>query len=250
MKRSRLQKPFFKNKPEALKRRTQTNLLATSKATGLRHEFGNIKGWEDTINELERRAAVQPTQIFGSLSFYNWLSSQKIDLSYLENEYQDFGYRYAHPKFGPLAIAGNLAMGGRFNIGGAQLDKNFPSLKMFSCLYIASSEECAIEEAVKPLGGLQMYKLKPKRTLKLWDLQKVITKLNYPNLDNQVESSHGEKIWAYQKFPIESQILSHYLKNLGGDGIFFGSTKLDGHKNIALFFTDDADAKNNMEIVT
>ncbi len=140
-------------------------------------------------------------------------------------------------------------MGGRFNIGGAQLDKNFPSLKMFSCLYIASSEQCAIEEAVKPLGGLQMYKLKPKRPLKLWDLQQVIIKLNYPNLANQVKSYHCEKIWAYQKFPIESQILSHHLKELGGDGIFFGSTKLDGHKNIVLFFANDLEAVNKMEII-
>lgn len=76
-------------------------------------------------------------------------------------------------------------------------------------------------------------------TFKLWDLKKVITELDYPNLIEEVYASHGEKIWAYQKVPIISQILADQLRNISGDGIVFDSTVCREDQKIALFLSDD-----------
>lgn len=242
--------PFvFKNKVETAKLRNRANLQATSKITGIQHTFGNIQGWESVITDLEQKAILQTSHMLGSLNFSKWLQDQKIDLNHCCINYQDIGFRYAHPNFGPQTIVGSLIHGGRFNIGGAQLNTHFPSFTAFGCLYVASSEECATEEAAKPIGGLKLYKIKPKQILKLWDLQKVIASLDFVNLIDLVRASHGEKIWGYQKFPTEPQILAYTLKLLGGDGLIFESTKSNGHSNIAFFFDNDEDIKKTMDVM-
>lgn len=92
-----------------------------------------------------------------------------------------------------------------------------------------------------------MFKVTPKRKLILWDLYSVIADLNYVNLFETIRGSYGDRLWAYQKIPVHSQILAMKLKVIGGDGIIFESTKSNGHKNIALFFDTDESAKEALE---
>lgn len=248
MKGHRTKKPFFKNRIENRKKKTQTNLLATSKKTGIQHTFGNLRGWEQVIEQYEQKAEMQKTQLVSSLHFYQWLEKQTIDKSLCVKGFTDPCYRFANPRYGPIAIAGSLAYGGRFNIGGSQMDSNFPTLNIFGCLYFTSSAACAKEEAAKPIGVHKLYKITPKKMLFLWDLAKVIQNLDYSNLFDLVRASHGEKIWAYQKIPTESQILGHKLKTLGCDGVLFESTKLEGHFNLGLFYDNDTQAQSDLTV--
>lgn len=240
--------PYFKNKIEEIKRKTQTNLKATSKTTGIQHTFGNIAGWEKLMDEFDRKVESQRSQLIASLHFYNWLKNQSIDKSLCSYQLKDPCFRFANPKYGPISLEGSLAYGGRFNIGSSQMDKSFPDAQMYSCLYISSSQECAVEEAAKPIGTHKLFQLTPKIPMILWDLSKVIDSLNYTNLLDLVKASQGERIWAYQKLPTESQLLAHELRKLGGDGIIFNSTKLSDHQNIALFFSNNDEAISKLEI--
>src|SRR5690242_14282398 len=104
------------------------------------------------MDAFDQKAAVQKTQLYTSLHFYNWLKEQKINKTLCSVKLKTACFRFANPNYGPIAIEGSLSHGGRFNIGGAQLDENFPGLQMFGCLYAASSQECAKEEAAKPIG--------------------------------------------------------------------------------------------------
>lgn len=248
MKGHRTKKPFFKNQIENRKKKAQTDLLATSKKTGIQHTFGNLHGWEQVIEQYEQKAKMQKTQLVSSLHFYQWLEKQTIVKSTCIKAFTDPGFRFANPRYGPIAIAGSLAYGGRFNIGGSQMDSNFPTLNIFGCLYFTSSDTCAKEEAAKPIGVHKLYKIIPNKTLSLWDLDKVIQNLEYPNLLDLVRASHGEKIWAYQKIPTESQILGYKLKTLGCDGVLFESTKLKGHFNVGLFYDNDPQAQNDLKV--
>ncbi len=194
------------------------------------------------MSAFEIRKDAQRAQLYSSLSFYKWLKTQNIRKENCSLFFEK-GYRYANPVYGPRTIVGSISDGGRFNVGGAQLDPNFSDLAKQGALYLASSEKCAKEEASKPIGKHKLYELKANKKLKLWDLKKVIEELDYPNLFELVRSDHGEKIWAYQKIPTVSQILATHLRSIDGDGLVFESTKVDGATNITLFFNDDDHVK-------
>ena len=76
----------------------------------------------------------------------------------------------------------------------------------------------------------------------LWDLTQVIQTLNRPGLKDLVKTSPLDAIWVYQKVPLIPQLLAHFLRSLGGDGIVFPSTKHPGSQNFAFFFKSDVDS--------
>lgn len=139
----------------------------------------------------------------------------------------------------PLTIAGSLAAGGRFNIGGAQVSHLFPNFSMRACLYAASTLNCARKEVGEIQGLSQEYCLKPIQTLHLWDLKNLIKNhISYPKIKEIIEKSPLAARWELQKVPKISQILAHYLRQHGGDGLIYPSTK-DPKQNILAFFIKD-----------
>lgn len=237
-KKQRFAKPYFSNK----QKKTAT-LHATSNGTGLRHSFKDIAGWEQySQDKATDKARKIQDELLQSLPFFEYLDKFTRDLSSHLKPFQRDVFRFANPMYTVTSIAGSLGDGGRFNIGSAQMIPEFPTLTKAGCLYVASSAECALLEAVKPHGVLKMYKLAPKKSFQLWDLNSVITDIGYPNLLELVKTSGGEALWTYRKTPAIPQILAVRLRNIGGDGILFESTKLSGHSNIAFFFKTDAEA--------
>lgn len=128
-------------------------------------------------------------------------------------------YRVVSPGILPLSIAGSLADGGRFNIGGAQQHPLFSTIKKSGCLYAASSIKCALAERAQPIGQCDKYKLIPKQQFQLWDLHKVLKKLDWPGLNDLVNTALIDAIWGYQKVPLIPQLLASHLRSLGGGGI-------------------------------
>jgi len=119
----------------------------------------------------------------------------------------------------------------------------FPNIVMQSCLYGASSIECARIEAGEFLSNREEYLLKSKKPLNLWDLELVISRaLDYPNLKFVVDSSPLSARWELQKVPKISQILGFFLRKKGGDGLIYPSTKGPG-KIAAIFVKDDEETK-------
>jgi hypothetical protein len=52
-----------------------------------------------------------------------------------------------------------------------------------------------------------------------------------------------EAIWGYQKVPLIPQLLAHFLRSLGGDGLMFPSIKDPAALNLCFFFKTDDDAR-------
>lgn len=240
-KQRNIPQPYFTNKRAAKK--LSTTLHATSKQTGLRHSFNNLESWEQfSIGRIQAKQQSEMDAFFQAIPFYNFLESLSTNLTASLKPFKADVFRFANPLYSPTTIVGSISDGGRFNIGGAQVREEFPSLAKAGCLYTASSKDCALAEAAKPYGVLKMYKLNPKRSFKLWDLDSVIKIINYPNLLDTVKASNEEALWAYKKTPAIPQILVSKLRSIGGDGIVFESTKLPGHQNIAFFFKTDEES--------
>lgn len=238
---------FFKNSIEETKARLgrrRRDLLAQSNHTGIRHRFENLEAWEEISSDMERGHIANLEQVLlASLPFARHLSGVTLDTKLISVACPEVLYRYANPKYGPLAVEGSLAHGGRFNIGGAQMSPQFPSLKPRACLYAASTAACATAEVAQPLGVYKMHELRPKSRLVLWDLSAVIQTINYPNLLDEVKRTPVDALWGYQKIPTISQILAEHLRDLGGDGIAFESVKHPPDLNIAVFVQDAAHAQ-------
>lgn len=245
MNRGRYQhKPFFKNKVEAAKQKLRTDLHATSNNTGIRHSFTNLDGWEKYAeSQYTAKKQKDADDIIKSTAFYNAIRDVKINEKFLSVKIKKELFRFANPKFGPLTIVGSIGDGGRFNIGSAQVRQEFPTLTKAGCLYCSSTPECSLKEAVKPFGNHKMYKIKTKKELLLWDLSSVIGSIDYPNLLDTVRASCGEALWVYIKVPAMPQILGAIVRQFGGDGLIFESTKSPGDDNIALFFDTDDQVK-------
>lgn len=232
-----------------VKAKKSTTLHATSNETGLRHSFTNVEGWEQYSKDITRaKFQKEHEELLHVLPFHNFLENYSQSLKAHLKKFEAPVFRFANPLYKPTTIVGSISDGGRFNIGGAQVRAEFSTLNKAGCLYTASSKECAIAEAAIPHGVLRLYKLSPKKSFLLWDLNAVINILNYPNLLDLVKASDGEALWVYRKLPAVPQILATKLRSIGGDGITFESTKLSGHTNIAFFFATDEDASNSFDV--
>ncbi|NOZ51701.1 MAG: hypothetical protein GXP08_00960 [Gammaproteobacteria bacterium] len=105
---------------------------------------------------------------------------------------------------------------------------------------------CAIDEHTHgtPLAtGDKKYRFTPSKELTLWDIEKIIKFIQYPNLRYLLNQGPLTSDWGYCKVPMQSQILGYWLKQLGGDGIIFNSTQSQKSRCIAIFANDDKHAK-------
>jgi hypothetical protein len=178
--------------------------------------------------------------LFAALRLHHWLMANPVT-SRPVIAWRDPIYRIVYRDFDPLSVAGSLADGGRFNIGGAQqLPANvLPGMRKAACLYGASTIHCAKVEAAEPLGHYRMFRLVPKKPLNLWDLGAVLSVTKYPGLAARVNATPMSQRWALQKSPLESQILAHHLQDIGGDGIIHSSQKDANGQVLAFFCKDD-----------
>lgn len=184
-----------------------------------------------------------------ALDFCEWLDSNPLDLGKPSVLWHDAVFRIVYKDFNPLSVAGSLAAGGRFNIGGAQMNSFFPHLTIEACLYGASSLQCAKNEVGDFLGKARFFALKPNKIFNLWDLQFLIKNLLlYPRLEASVNSSPLVAIWAYQKVPKISQLLASFLRSKGGDGLIYPSTKDSEGKILAFFAKDDEYIKHHFTV--
>ena len=209
------------------------------------HDF-DFKSVFDFVKNLSlRERSKNFRQEYNSRNFHNRLHEHTpLDFFDFKHDFNDTLYRIS--TFDVTSIEGNLSHGGRFNVGGSQSVK-FIEIKPFAALYFSTDLECAIEEYVHgtPLGPKDIkYALTPAHTFKLWDLNKVIKFLNFPNLIHRLHKGPIFGEWCYCKLPMESQILAFWLKQAGGDGIFFRSTQVTESYCIALFIRDHDHAKS------
>lgn len=193
---------------------------------------------------LVRYAARYRRDLDDSLAFLDWLKKTEPLNSSPTVSWNKEIYRIVYGGYHPLSIAGSLAAGGRFNIGGAQVSALFPNFTMRACLYAASHLNCAKKEAGEWSAMGQEYCLKPKKSLKLWDLEALIEKeFLYKSLKEIVDASPLAARWELQKVPKISQILGHYVRQKGGDGLIYPSTKDPKHQILAFFIEDDQHAE-------
>jgi hypothetical protein len=203
----------------------------------------------DLSDHLKKYAERYKKDLEKSLAFLSWLNQYSPQIGDPTVGWGKAVYRIVYGGYHPLAIAGSLAAGGRFNIGGAQISSLFPNFSMRACIYAASSLECARKEAGEIRGLPQEYNLKPRRTLYLWNLKLIIDQhIPYPGLSESVEASPLAARWELQKVPKVSQILAHYVRQYGGDGLIYPSTKDRRQNIIAFFIKDDAQAQELFSI--
>lgn len=197
------------------------------------------------ISSIRRYFQRYKEEVEEALDFLEWLEKQTLDLREPTISWEEEIFRITYSSFNPLSVAGSLATGGRFNIGGAQMNHFFSHLPMEACLYAASSVDCAKKEVGNFLGNARFFALKPKKPLLLWDLLSLIRNIfNHPQLEHFVNSSPLVAIWAYQKVPKISQILGNFIRRQGGDGLVYPSTKDPKGQILAFFVKDDETARH------
>ena len=193
-------------------------------------------------NLIEADQIKTSLQIQYSLSFYEYLKEKgNVNFQDFKKDFKETLYRVS--ELDPTSIEGNLAYGGRFNIGGSQMQKTI-DIKAFAALYFSADLSCAIKEYTQGMDCINdgKYSLAPSRNYQLWDINKIIEFLDFPNLMNLIYKGSSFNSWGYTKAPMESQILAYWLKQKGGDGILFDST-IGNSKCIALFVRDRTHAK-------
>lgn len=180
-----------------------------------------------------------------STPFWDWLKSQPNPTAEHIIDYQKPLYKAVDGSWNPLSIAGSLADGGRFNVGGAQLTNFSPlnELRKFGCIYAADNIECAkaeISSGAIPSLNQKKYIITANRSLKLWNLESIIAGLDWPKIVDLVSAIPNEAMWSLQKTPKISQIISFWLKQMNcADGLMYPSTKHPGSYVVTLFANDD-----------
>lgn len=223
------------------------SLQVQSKKSGLTHHIDDFDGFEKFADSiLQKFKTDNQLQLAQSLKFQEAVSTISLDTSFLKSYDQLESYRICFNGLEPLSIAGSLACGGRFNIGGAQKSEHFDH-DMTACIYVASNIECAKAET-----GLhknpEIYEFALLRPVQLWDVRSLLIALeNSESLIAAVDKSPFNMQWSLQKFPTPSQILGAALRKIGGDGILYPSTKQEGGIVFGFFVKDEAEAKSKLK---
>lgn len=209
------------------------------------------QGLDELIDsEVEIRSSRERAELRNVLPFWNFLQETQPGLnSSHQILFQSLGYRITFRDFDPLSIAGSLAFGGRFNIGGTQNPycSFFKGLSPEGCLYLASSETCALNEATGPSISPIMNRITPKSDLKVWDLEAIIPTIDWPNLTDLIGSQPLGSNWGLQRVPTVSQLLAAYVRSQGGDGLVYRSSRTSGQVIFAMFIKDDNQAKQKFD---
>lgn len=228
--------------------RRKRALSATSPKTGITHVFSDAAATERMIRDFQSaKATREANDLLAGITFQKWLGTQTLPSAPTINQTAPL-YRLVYNGFSPTSIAGSLADGGRFNVGGAQLHPLFSGVQKFGALYLASSIACCYAEAAPPYGNPAEYELTPTRPLAIWDLTAVIAALPFPQLDDQVKAAPTDALWSFQKSPLVSQLLAARLKAIGGDGVVFPSTKMPSESNFAIFSRDDTESAGKFSV--
>ena len=201
-----------------------------------------LDGHVEDINELtnlfkDKWQTKQRTDLQYSLTIYRTILSSSNFRIYKKTINKNL-YRLTFGNCFPLDIAGSLADGGRFNIGGAQgaIANKFFSMKKGACIYCADSLPCAKAET-QFARNADVFLLQPKKPLNLIDLEKTAINFSgYSNLKKDLDISPFSAKWDLQSVPTVSQIFVTYLRdNFDFDGVFYPSTKYARCKNVAIF---------------
>lgn len=231
--------------------RTATRGVKAIHATspkGLQHLVGTVGLNKQTKTLEKQRYLKESSDLQVSIQFWKWINAQpKLPFS-ASMEWNQPSFRLVWDDIPPLSIAGNLATGGRFNVGAAQVTKHITVSKQ-ACLYSATTLDCCFKEAQPPIGVPKRYRIKPKNKLFLWDLEEVLRHYNDPLLTKKISDAPLDAIWELQKVPLISQLLATFLRSLGGNGIRFPSTKEPSADNLAFFFKYDKDVEAALEFI-
>ena len=208
--------------------------------------FSNTKSLIDFINHLaSSEQARNIKQTYTSFVFYRYLQKQApLNFQKFKTSFKDILYRIS--VYSPISVTRNLAYGGRYNIGGSQLHKLI-NIEPFPALYLATDLQCAIDEYTHgtPLCSNDIkYALTPSRRFQLWNIDKIIKSPNFSHLNDLIYQGPIFNSWGYCKVPMHSQILGFWLKQTGGDGVIFRSTKNPKSSCIALFIDNDLEAES------
>lgn len=146
----------WRGTPRKKKSKKVPVLQAESKSTGIVHFFGDPEQRSKAIKDYELNyQSRQKSQLITSQSFDSFMKTKKLQTI------PDFT---VSGDIDIWSVAGSLADGGRFNIGGSQLNPVLSHLSKFAALYVASDVACAQAEAVKPLGKAKTYGDKFRRS--------------------------------------------------------------------------------------
>ena len=143
-----------------------TKKKASKKKPVIVHKF-DLKSLFDSVKHLiSSEQARNVKQTYNSLTFHRLLNKQKpLSFATFKVDFNDPLYRVS--AFHATSITGNLAYGGRFNVGGSQLNKLI-GIKPFAALYLSTDLQCAIDEYTQgtPLGPSDVkYALTPSKNL-------------------------------------------------------------------------------------
>jgi hypothetical protein len=235
-----------KKKKARARGRRKRGLVIRSEQTGIIHTV-DVRAVGDVANAFSSEAVSRlRTQILTGAAFWSWLrsSAPKLELSKLSETTSAPSFRGVYGGFDPLAVEGSLAAGGRFHVGGAQIQPSsvFPDLQMGACLYLADSQDCARAEASDPGlpdPHLTLAEIVPNRPLTLWKLDAVVEALARPDLIPLLDASPLGAAWKLQKAPLEPQLLGAHLRAIGGDGISYRSARYPGGRGLGVFVKDN-----------
>ena len=211
---------------------------------------GKLEDVEKAIKASEfKQIPIRVKEKLNAYEFYSFLLDNE-PRAYIRNLKPNF-YRIAFSGLKPLDTKGSLAVGGRFNIGGAQKKeaaKVHSSLDIFAAVYLASSKVCAKNEVGFADNG-EMYKVNAKRKFRLLNLEKTVENLNYPNLKSFIDASPTDAAWGLQSIPMHSQLISAYFfqKDESIDGVMYPSTKSKGGTNYAIYERIGADINDSLK---
>lgn len=122
------------------------SLQVQSRKSGLTHHIDDFDGFEKFADSiLQKFKTDNQLQLAQSLKFQEAVNAISLDTSFLKSYDRLVSYRICFDGLKPLSIAGSLACGGRFNVGGAQKSEHFDH-DIAACIYVASSIECAKAE--------------------------------------------------------------------------------------------------------
>ncbi|HRK08748.1 MAG TPA: RES family NAD+ phosphorylase [Pseudobdellovibrionaceae bacterium] len=223
------------------------SLQVKSKKSGITHQIDDFDGFEKLAKSvLEKFKTDNQLQLAQSIKFQEAIRAVSLDARYLTSYSELEVYRICFDGLSPLSIAGSLACGGRFNVGGSQISTHF-AYDMAACIYVASSINCAKAET-GPHRNSEIYQLSLLKSVKLWDVKSLLSaQENCEYLIAAIDKSPFNTQWSLQKFPTPSQILGSALRAVGGDGILYPSTKCKGGVVFGFFVKDEADANAKLK---